>query len=54
MPEDGTRKGLKHVALLPTANKTNADIVVSILSFLELLLCSLPHYISLIFFSMYA
>jgi hypothetical protein len=33
MPEDDPRKGLKHVALPSTANKTNVDTVVPILSF---------------------
>jgi hypothetical protein len=39
------KKGPKLVALPPTANKTNVDRVVSILSFPELLLCRLSHYI---------
>jgi hypothetical protein len=43
-PEDDPRKGSKHVALPPTANKTNVDTVVPILSLSELLLCRLTHY----------
>jgi hypothetical protein len=45
MPEDDARKGLKHVALSATANRTNVDTVVPILSLSELLLCRLTHYI---------
>jgi hypothetical protein len=41
MPDYDSREGSKHVALPPTANKTNVDTVVPILSFSELLLCRL-------------
>jgi hypothetical protein len=48
-PEDDPRKGPKHVALPPTANKTNVDTVVSVcLSVSELLLCRLSHYVSFV------
>jgi hypothetical protein len=33
MPEDDPSKGLKHVALPPTANETNVDTEVSIFLF---------------------
>jgi hypothetical protein len=47
-PEDDPRKWSKHVALPPEANKTNADTVVCILFFSELLLSKLSHYISFV------
>lgn len=47
MPDDEPRKEWKHVGLPTTANKTNVDTVVSILSLLELMLCRMSHYLSL-------
>jgi hypothetical protein len=44
-PEDGPRKGWKHVALPPTANKTDVDTVMSILSCSDLLMCRVSYYI---------